>query len=365
MTIYLDVDQSRQSNLNRGFENQLNDMLVSIRNLICDDDEMQLFETASKQVLEFVHAYNIRARGLVMVADARDGFFWNSNVDFPISNQIRWDKEVFVQPLAIAIDEYEAVGIVLLDRANVRFFTMFLGRAQERTWKKFDRKKVHHTKTVGTDHLGSASRAQRSADEQVRMNLRYVVTDVDRMFAQHGVERIILAGSAEITAELKSLLPKRLKSQIIGYIDLPLSATIEQIQNTATPVAEQFERKTEEDLVTDFVTSAAKSKSAVIGLARTLYVLNQRRAWLLLYVDGLHSRGNECAKCGALYSAEISSCSACGGRVAGVANVVERAVDLALRTGVKVEVIRNEEQESVLLNAGGIGAFLKTRTASA
>jgi peptide subunit release factor 1 (eRF1) len=47
-----------------------------------------------------------------------------------------------------------------------------------------------------------------------------------------------------------------------------------------------------------------------------------------------------------------------------VEDVVERAVDHAVRKGANVEVIRSEEAESSLTNAGGIGAFLRTRTAS-
>ena len=47
-----------------------------------------------------------------------------------------------------------------------------------------------------------------------------------------------------------------------------------------------------------------------------------------------------------------------------IEDVVERAVGHAIRKGAKIEVIRSEEAESSLINAGGIGAYLRTRTAS-
>jgi peptide subunit release factor 1 (eRF1) len=50
--------------------------------------------------------------------------------------------------------------------------------------------------------------------------------------------------------------------------------------------------------------------------------------------------------------------------VTRIEDVVERAVDHGVRHGASVEVIRSEEAESSLMNAGGIGAFLRTRTAS-
>ena len=201
------------------------------------------------------------ARGLAIVFDASDGFFWSRETDFPIRSEIRWAKEVFVGPLAVALDEYERVGIVLLDRANLRLFTMFLGEVEEHIQEGFNHRRVRHTKTVGMNHMGSASHAQRKADEQVRLNLRHVAKDMQLMLEQRGIHRIILAGSPEITTELRAILPKRLASQVIGTVDIATSATIDEIRSAAAPLAEKFERDTEDALVTNLVTSAAKSRT--------------------------------------------------------------------------------------------------------
>jgi peptide subunit release factor 1 (eRF1) len=289
---------------------------------------------------------------------------WSEETDFPVCNQIRWGREVFVGPLAVAVDEYERVGIVLLDRANLRLFTMFLGEVEEHIQDKFNHRKVRHIRTVGTDHLASASHVQRKADDQIRLNLRHVAKDMHLMLEQHRLQRIILAGSPEITAELSAILPKRLQSQIIGTVDLAATATREEVQRAAAPLAEKFERDTEEKLVQDLVTSAAKATRVVVGLGHTLFALNQRRVWQLVYAEGFHSPGYECQGCAALFSVETASCSFCGSAVRSIEDVVECAVDHAVRRGARVEVIRSKEAESSLMNAGGIGAFLRTRKAS-
>jgi peptide subunit release factor 1 (eRF1) len=364
LTIYLDVDQSRQANLNRGFERQLKDMLRSVREEMCNDNERNAFETASHRVNLFVENYDAAARGLCLVFDAFDGFFWSHQVDFPVRNQIRWTREVFVQPLAVALDEYERVAIVLLDRSRVRLLTMFLGELEEHRREDFNHRAVRHIKTVGTDHLGSASRVQRKADEQIRLNLRQFTKDIDALLAQCGVRRIILAGSPEMTAEFRTVLPKRLASQLIGTVDLAMAASNEEIRSATMPIAEKFERASEEALVTDLLTSAAKSRPVVAGLSNTLHALNQRRVWQLVYADGFQAPGYECPKCGALFSLETAACPLCGGAVVGVEDVVERAVGHALRGGAKIEVVRSMGAQSLLGTAGGIGSFLRTRTAS-
>jgi peptide subunit release factor 1 (eRF1) len=362
LTIYLDVDQSRQANMNRGFENQLRDMLANVRKTIRDEREVSAFGNASQRISELVSSYNVGARGFVGVFDASDGFLWNQEVDFPVTNQLRWSRGALLQPLAAAFDEYERVGIVLLDRANLRLMTMFLGELEEHISEEFDRKKVRHTKTVGTDHLSSASRAQRRADEAVKLNLRHITKDIDVMLSNHGVERIILAGAPETTAELQAQLSKRLASRVIGRVDLPISATAEEIRNAVLPVAQKYEQELEETTVKDLVTSAAKAGRAVVGLGDTLNTVNHRRVWQLVYAEGFRSPGFECPKCDALFSIEPASCPFCQTAVRPVDDVVERAVDRVMRKGAKIEVVRSTEAASFLANAGGIGAFLRTRT---
>src|SRR6516165_2748669 len=90
LTLYLDVDQSKQENLNRGFEKQLKDMLGNVGKTIQEPDETKAFEIASQRVKDFVGRYHLGAPGLVLVFDASDGFFWSQELNIPIQNRIRW-----------------------------------------------------------------------------------------------------------------------------------------------------------------------------------------------------------------------------------------------------------------------------------
>jgi hypothetical protein len=363
LTLYLDIDQSNQANLNRGFESQLRDMVAETKKTIDRPEELNSFETACQWMRRRVVECHVSARSVVVVFDLADGFFWAKQLDLPLPNRLHWSREVLIEPLVAALDEYERVGIVLLDRANIRVLTMFLGKVEEQVKDGFDQRKVRHTKTVGMNKLGAASHAQHRADEQVRMNVRRMVERIEGVVKALSVHRLILAGSPEMTAELRALLPKRLASQVIGTLDLAKNATLEEIRLAAAPLADGFERESEQALVRELVTSAAKAGPVVAGLAHTLHAVNQGRVWQLVYVDGFRALGYECSECNALFAWEQISCSLCGSSIRPIENVVEHAVARVARQGTKVEIIRCEDAGSSLSNVGGIGAFLRTRNA--
>jgi hypothetical protein len=93
-----------------------------------------------------------------------------------------------------------------------------------------------------------------------------------------------------------------------------------------------------------------------------LEAINFNRAWRLVYVDGLSISGFECGQCSALFAREQSTCPYCGGAATATENVVELAVEQAVRKGAGIEVVSRDAAGSFDFGAG-IGVFLKTRTA--
>jgi peptide chain release factor subunit 1 len=361
LSVYLDVDQSHAANLNRGFETRLKDTLASIQSTIREPAELERFARSALHIKDFVSAYQPGARVLALFFDEADGFFRHIELDATIPGQAGWDHELFLQPLAGALKEFEHFGIVLVDRNNLRLFTVFLGHIEEHVREDFGKHRVRHIKTVGFDHVGSASRVQRKADERVRLNLRHVIKMMDWLVAARKPSRLILAGTPEVTTQLRNLLPKRLALQVMGTFDIGMDAPIADVLAAARPIAEEYERGAEFQKVNEVVTAAAKSEKAVVGLGHTLKAVNSDRVWELVYSEDFHAPGFECSKCAALFSAERASCQYCGGPLQPVGDVVERVLEHALRAGAKVDVVTGEASAS-LDTSGGIGALLKTRT---
>jgi peptide chain release factor subunit 1 len=324
---------------------------------------MERFATAAHHVIDFVSAYAPHARGLAIFFDAADGFLWHTEIDLPIHTEARWDRESFSRPLAVAVDQFERYGVVLVDRTSMRLLSVFLGEIEELSSLRLGTKRTGHIKTAGMDHIASSSRIQRIADEHVRINLQRVVRLVDSFVQKKQVHRLILAGTSKVTAELRDLLPKRLDLRVIGSVDISTEAPLEKVLAATLPIAEAYECDSEMQTVNEVITAAAKHQRALVGLGHALKAVNSERVWQLIYAEGFASPGFECSKCSALFSIENPACHYCGAAVRPVNDVVELAVEHALRTGAKVEVVTGEAAAS-LSTAGGIGAFLRTRTAS-
>lgn len=335
LSVYLNVDQSQRSNWNRGFEKQLKNLTSSIGSTIHDAPELEGFTTATHHIEDFVSAYEAKARGLVMFFDSLDGFFWHQELGVPIHNQARWDRELFLQPLANVLDQFERYGVVLVDRARLRLFTVFLGEIEE----------------ISLEGFGPNA------------SLRRVIEEVDGLVQTKQVHHLVFAGASEITSELRSQLPKRLALRVIGAVNVAIDAAARDVLSATGAIADEYERSTELQTVKEVVQAAGRNEKTVAGLGRTLKAINSDRVWELIYSEGLASPGFECVKCEALFSHEKTSCPYCGGVMDPVSDVVERAVEHALRKGAKIEVVTGEACAS-LYNVGGIGAFLKARAAS-
>src|SRR5438105_1953316 len=80
LSVYLNVDQSRQANLNRGFEKELRDLMASIRSSIHDAASLERFIRAAHHINGFVSTCEPHARGLALFFDDTDGFFWHKEL---------------------------------------------------------------------------------------------------------------------------------------------------------------------------------------------------------------------------------------------------------------------------------------------
>jgi peptide subunit release factor 1 (eRF1) len=118
----------------------------------------------------------------------------------------------------------------------------------------------------------------------------------------------------------------------------------------------ELERRRERDAVERVVGEAEGGTGrAVGGLAETIDALERRRVETLVVSSSLRAGGIRCPSCGHV-AVQGERCSACGSATERAPDLVEEAVEMALRQRCRVETVADG---AGLARLGGIGALLR------
>jgi peptide chain release factor subunit 1 len=355
LSVYLDIDQSKASNLHRRFEASLKDLLRSIETQL-DEKRLKSFSADAGRVRQFVSGLEPRTKGLILFCDDSENFFWSREIKPSVRNNVRWNDTPHIAPLLEILDEYERYGVILVDKAHARLFTVFIGEIEEH-YDAVAPAPVRLITTSGTDHMLSESRFQHKAAMHVHWHLKNVAEKLEKLVDQYSFDRLLLGGPVEATSELQHLLSKRLRSRVIEGVSLPIRATKGEVLEEALRVERQVEQEMEKQIVEELIAGDAHHPSA-LGLEPTVRALCEERIWRLIYASGFSPKGGQCANCGMLFPRTDGSCNYCGGAIKRVDDLLERMVERTLDQDGKVEEVAGDAAIR-LQQAGNIGAVLR------
>lgn len=358
LSLYLNVDQGRSVNLNRGFEAAFRSLAQGTERQLDQNGRRQGFLDAVRAASGFLEDYEPSAKTLVLFCNRSGDFQWHRGVDIGMENCLRWEWRPFVRPLVEARDEYQRHGVILTDRAKARLFTVFLGRVEEKE-SAFAAADVHRFDGPGMDQLRSQMNLQRKADGHARQHLKHVADLMDRIASGERFDRLFLSGTSETTAELRGLLSERLKRMYAGSLTLPVDAPPTLIREETLKLQREVERDRERELVEALTTAAAKQQQAVTGWKHTVEAAAAGRIRQLVYSEGVEMRGSECPGCGALAGVEWSQCPNCAGPVIPVDDLANALVARVVLESGEIEELKEEAAAEFRQAGGGIGAFLR------
>ena len=356
LSVYLDTDQNQEANIKRGY-------LIALKNMLRDTEEGLTAEQSkeflrdAKGVVDFLEDYREPQRGLVILSDASDDFFWVGELRIPVPNGVWWNDTPYLRPLLELMDEHERYSVVLTDRQHSRLFTVFLGEIEE-NHEAFASLDVKRIESPGQENAWAQLKIQHKADQHAHLHLKQVAEMLSRLAQKHEFDRLIFAGTAEATAELRLLLPKPLRSRVVRTIHLSLEAKEDEVLQETMKIETEVEREREKELVESLITAASKRQRAVLGVDGILEALQERRIWQLFYSEGFTSTGKQCTNCGALLPKTAERCSYCGGTLREINDLVAFANERVLDMQGKVEQVRAMAAER-LQQAGSIGALLR------
>jgi peptide subunit release factor 1 (eRF1) len=343
LSLYLETDLSRQ--LKDQVKLVLRELVEQARAAGAAEDDLQ-------RVVRYVDLeYDWQGRGLIIFSCQDDGLWQPFPLPVPVRSQAFVGEMAYLMPLSSLLDRYAPYTVALVGQEGARVFLVEMGGIVREEDTRGEPIKRH--KQGGW----SASRFQRHEDKLASANLRVAAEALARFCEASGCARLILAGTDENTARFRGLLPVHLRQAVVGTMPLDVAAGGVAIVERSRELLADLEEEQEQELVQRTITYALGGGAGVVGLANTLFALQEGRVLTLLVEERSTAPGFYCPSCDYLSVDESERCLFCGTmQSTPVSNVVERAVHKALLQGARVEVVSDSP---ALSQHGHIGALLR------
>jgi peptide chain release factor subunit 1 len=292
------------------------------------------------------------AGGLAVFSCAGAGLWQDQPLSRPIRDRVAIRPAPYLLPLEALVERAESIGVVLVDREKARIVLSRLGEVEEVTRILDDVPGQHDRGGWAQARLG------RHIDDHVQRHLKRVAGALLQLQRDGRFDHLVLAGPEEVVAELERELHDYVRRTVVDRATLPLTAPLMDVQQLAAEVEARLEREREEKTIRRLVEGAAHGR-AVLGLDATLPALPESRVDTLVVAAGLEAEGVRCPACGRL--APVGArCPLCGAPTVPEPELIEAAVEAALRGAARVETIPPEADGAAHLNeAGAIGALLR------
>jgi len=279
-------------------------------------------------------------------------------VPLPVVHRSRLaiDGSPLVRELASVEDEFGRLLTVVVDRASARFFEVTAYNTRELPGLRSNstRGKRFHGDQDGSGGWGEHTYHNRIRQEKQRHYeaIARELFTLDRRQPAHG---IVLAGPGPEDGAVKPFLHTYLTERLIGTARLnPKNVTLSAVHDTTLAVREDYERASERALVHEMLEGLGTGWG-VNGVTPTLRALSRGQVRSLL-VDADASRpGFRCGDSGRLALNE-RECRGEGEPIP-ILDVVDDAIEEALRQGVDVNVVYEPEARAAIDGLAGLLRF--------
>lgn len=306
----------------------------------------------------FSREFDRTGRSVVVFSCAPDIFLRVYSLAISVPNQVIVSDRPYVKPLASLLDHYGGYGVVLVDKQGARLFSFHLGELREE--EGILGENIRHTKRGGasakTGVRGGVTGQTNYEDELAGRNMRDVAEFAAHFFSENTVRRILIGGTEENIALLRSQLPKTWQSLIVGTFPMSMSANNGEVLEKAMQIGKEAEFRKEELVLKKLVTGAAKEQKGVLNLDETLGAIHDGRVQALVIQDGYQEPGYRCQGCGYITAIELPRCQYCDSIFERIPDAVEMAVHSVMKAGGEVEVLQHAHKVDGFTN---IGAMLR------
>jgi peptide subunit release factor 1 (eRF1) len=279
-------------------------------------------------------------------------------VPLPVVHRSRLavDGTALVRELASVEDEFGRLVTVVLDRASARFFEVTAYDTRELPGLRADstRGKRFHGDQDGSGGWGEHAYHNRIRQEKQRHYeaIARELFSIDRRQPAHG---IVLAGPGPEAGAVKPFLHSYLTERLIGTARLNTKdVTLATVHSATLTVREEYERASERAQVHQMLEGVGTGW-ALNGVTPTLRALSRGQVRSLLVHADASEPGFRCGDSGRLALTE-RECRG-EGEPLPVLDVIDDAIEEALRQGVDVNVVYEPDARDAIEGLAGLLRF--------
>ncbi|MEJ2582135.1 MAG: host attachment protein [Acidobacteriota bacterium] len=353
LTMYLDIDQNKQSNRRRGYVVQAEAIL---KNLKIRQKRSERLDTACKQALMIVRTMKPSGKSALVVVHPETELRELVQVELVFPPAVHWRRGAFLRPVVEAMDEHERYGVVLTDNQRARLFTSVMGELTEH--EDLFSETSQRTRSLGADQMRAQKRHDQRHREEMASHAKRVMDALHDLSLRQPFDRLIVGGTPKAAAQLVRLLPTRMRGKLVDTVSVRVGGSQKEILNKILAVQERMEREREKEIVAGVLAELHDRGKAVAGFAPVLDAVNQGRVWTLIYGKGYSAKGGECGSCDAYSPNPTGPCVYCGEDVHPLPHCVDRISQTVLEMGGRVEVVDGDAKKK-LTKPGGIAALLR------
>jgi hypothetical protein len=353
LTLYLDIDQNKQSNRRRGYVVQAEALLKGLKSQQKRSDRL---DTACQQALNLVRTFKPRGKTALIVVHPETKLRELVQIELPFPVTVHWRRGAFLRPVVEAMDEHERYAVVLTDYKRARLFTVVMGELTEH--EDLFSETGQRTRSLGADQMRSQKRHDQRHQEEVAFHAKRVIDSLHDLALRQPYDRLIVGGTPKAAGQLVRLLPTRLRGKLVDTVSVRVGGSQKEVLNKILSVQQRMERDREQEIVKGVLAELHDRGKAVAGFAAVLDAVNQGRVWTLVYGKGYTNKAGECGECSAYSPHAKGPCVYCGEKVHPLPQCVDRLSQSVIEMGGRVEVVDGDAKKN-LDKPGGIAAVLR------
>lgn len=294
-------------------------------------------------------------RGLALFACSGEGLFRPFPLAVRVRDRLTVEPVAYLRPLQAILEARRRVGVVLVDQRRARLFES--GEGEIRAIEEIEHDVPSRVRAGGFQGY-EESRIDRHVMARHHAHYRDVA---ERLFAHHRREKfdhVVVAGPREDAAAFEGHLHPFLQDRLAGRIVCEMAATRPEIARKVEAIEAEILRGEKDARVEKLLEQAGRGGLGVVGLAPTLAALGRSQVRSLFVREDFELPGQVCLECRAL-GVEEQVCPRCEEAMTAVEDVIDEAVEEAVRQGATVYAVRPDHD--AFSRAGSIGALLRFR----